>query len=208
MATRQVSYYRTDVAETGHTTEHGTARERVLRAAIDLIGEVGAGQLTHRSVAARSEVSPGTTTYHFATLEDLLRAAFELYMQDYEQGLDEALSARPLTSLEDIAAFLSRMTAQAPNEAEMARFEFEMVMHAQKDSELRPKVVRWAGLLEGRLRIVLRRLDIDRAEALASKLINLCRGAEFDVLSRGMFISETAFEARLLAELNQAAGRV
>lgn len=180
----------------------------MLRAAIDLIGEVGAGQLTHRSVAARSDVSPGTTTYHFATLEDLLRTAFELYMQDYEQGLDQALAARPLMSLEDLAAFLSRMTAQAPEEAEMARFEFEMVMHAQKDAALKTTVARWAGLLEARIRDVLQRLGMPGAEVVASRLINLCRGAEFDVLSRGTFISETAFEARLLHELNQAAGRV
>ena len=199
-----MSYYCTGVAGAGHTTEHGTAREKVLRAAIDLIGEVGAGQLTHRSVAARSGVSPGTTTYHFATLDDLLRAAFGLYMADYEHGLTQALDIRPIQSQRDLAAFLSRMTAQAPDEAEMARFEFEMVMQAQKDPALQAEVARWAGLLEMHIRRILRTLGIDQADALAAKLINLCRGAEFDVLSRGSYIPEAAFEARLLAELAQA----
>ncbi|GAA5109199.1 TetR/AcrR family transcriptional regulator [Haloechinothrix salitolerans] len=50
-------------------------RGRIARAAIKVIGEQGVNALTHRRVAAAAEVPLGSTTYHFATLDDLIAAA-------------------------------------------------------------------------------------------------------------------------------------
>ncbi|MFB9840394.1 TetR/AcrR family transcriptional regulator, partial [Actinoallomurus acaciae] len=50
-------------------------RRAIVDAACALIPEVGVGGLTHRAVAARAGVQLGSTTYHFATLDDLSRAA-------------------------------------------------------------------------------------------------------------------------------------
>lgn len=57
----------------------GTAdRERPLRialAALEVVADKGVEGLTHRAVAAWADIPLGSTTYHFATLDDLLAAA-------------------------------------------------------------------------------------------------------------------------------------
>ncbi|MCW4351708.1 TetR family transcriptional regulator [Hoyosella sp. YIM 151337] len=49
--------------------------DRIVEAAITVVAEQGITALTHRRVAAAAGVPLGSTTYHFATLDDLLRAA-------------------------------------------------------------------------------------------------------------------------------------
>lgn len=52
-------------------------RDRIARAAIDVIAEHGVEALTHRKVAAAAEVPLGSTTYHFGSLDDLVAAALK-----------------------------------------------------------------------------------------------------------------------------------
>lgn len=51
-------------------------RQEILRGAIKVIAEDGVSAVTHRTVAAAAGVPTASTTYHFATLDDLLIAAF------------------------------------------------------------------------------------------------------------------------------------
>ncbi|GAA1313827.1 TetR family transcriptional regulator [Saccharothrix xinjiangensis] len=46
-----------------------------MRAAVDVIAESGLSALTHRAAAAKADVPLGSTTYHFADLDELLVAA-------------------------------------------------------------------------------------------------------------------------------------
>ena len=58
------------------TVDRGRAtRERLLGAAVELVGEVGWGEVTTRLVADRAGVRPGLVHYHFASVEDLLVTA-------------------------------------------------------------------------------------------------------------------------------------
>jgi len=50
-------------------------RARIARAAIEVVAERGIDGVTHRAVAAAAGVPLGSTTYHFATLDDLLEVA-------------------------------------------------------------------------------------------------------------------------------------
>src|SRR3954454_19445732 len=50
-------------------------REKIANAAIALVAERGVEGVTHRAVAAAADVPLGSTTYHFATLDDLLAVA-------------------------------------------------------------------------------------------------------------------------------------
>lgn len=74
-------------------TARGRAREDILRAALRLIGERGLHAVTHRDVAAAAGVSPGSTTYHFASLEELLTAALELFVEDEVARLSAVATA-------------------------------------------------------------------------------------------------------------------
>jgi DNA-binding transcriptional regulator YbjK len=52
-------------------------RELLLGAAVSVIAERGASELTHRSVAAEAGVSLASVTYHFPGIDDLRSAAFD-----------------------------------------------------------------------------------------------------------------------------------
>jgi len=52
-------------------------RDRIARAAIAVVAEQGIRKLSHRTVAAKAGVPLGSTTYHFATLDDLVAAALD-----------------------------------------------------------------------------------------------------------------------------------
>ncbi|MCI2421782.1 TetR family transcriptional regulator [Saccharopolyspora sp. K220] len=57
-------------------------RERIARAAIAVAAERGVEKITHRAVAAAAGVPLGSTTYYFATLDDLLASALRLAAED------------------------------------------------------------------------------------------------------------------------------
>ncbi|MDF2917613.1 MAG: TetR family transcriptional regulator [Microbacterium sp.] len=59
------------------TNEVVDRRERILSAALDDIVEVGVHRVTHRSIAARASVSPGSLTYHFGSLDEIFEGAFQ-----------------------------------------------------------------------------------------------------------------------------------
>ncbi|HLH99969.1 MAG TPA: TetR family transcriptional regulator [Acidimicrobiales bacterium] len=54
-------------------------RDRIIDATLDVIAEVGVAGTSHRKIAARAGVPLGATTYYFADLDDILRAAFERF---------------------------------------------------------------------------------------------------------------------------------
>jgi len=62
----------------GRAARGARTREAIVDATIALIREQGAAAVTHRAVATRAGTSLAATTYHFATLDDLLVVAFEL----------------------------------------------------------------------------------------------------------------------------------
>lgn len=160
------------------------AREKILLAVLDLIPVHGADRVTHRLVSAEAGVSPGTVTYHFSSIDDLMEEAFHLYMDDFRGGLEAALQARPLTSCEDVAAFLMSMVATNPDDADMARIEYAMLGFAQRLPAFHGEVADWSRLMERVISASLAELGQDTPEKTATRLLRHCRGTEFDVMAR------------------------
>jgi DNA-binding transcriptional regulator YbjK len=63
-----------DEASDGRRARGEASRQAILDATVRLIAAGGLPSVTHRAVAAEADVSPALTTYHFATLDDLLQA--------------------------------------------------------------------------------------------------------------------------------------
>lgn len=80
-------------------------RERIARAAIAVIAKHGIADLTHRKVAAEADVPLGSTTYHFATLDDLLEMALKTAAKDNVADLEHW--AAGLQTDADVAAALA-----------------------------------------------------------------------------------------------------
>ncbi len=109
---------------------------------IDVVAERGLRGLTHRRVAESAGVPLGSTTYHFATLDDLMIAGLEL-AADRNLGLMRCW-ADQITSETDIATWLTDLviemttTWRGHNVAER-----ELYLEAIRTSALRPIARRW-----------------------------------------------------------------
>nr|WP_042179998.1 TetR family transcriptional regulator [Kibdelosporangium sp. MJ126-NF4]CEL14149.1 Transcriptional regulator, TetR family [Kibdelosporangium sp. MJ126-NF4]CTQ88516.1 Transcriptional regulator, TetR family [Kibdelosporangium sp. MJ126-NF4] len=87
-------------------------RERIVDAAVAVIGEAGLAGLTHRAAAARAGVPLGSTTYHFDDLDDLLdaavRAVAERNVERLRQWADSVPAQADLsTALADLIVVLA-----------------------------------------------------------------------------------------------------
>ena len=52
-------------------------KDRIIDATLQMIAEHGAANTTHRLIAEAVDVSPGSLTYYFTSLEDLIEQAFQ-----------------------------------------------------------------------------------------------------------------------------------
>ena len=68
-------------------------RQRIILAALELIAEEGVAGTTHRKVAARADVPLGSMTYHFESMDELLREAFTLFADRVASRFEERLAA-------------------------------------------------------------------------------------------------------------------
>lgn len=122
-------------------------RRQIVRAAAQLIPEVGLAKLTHRLVAQRAGVSLGSTTRYFANLDELRRAGLTEMSELLEEDLAstrarlEADGVTPESLTEDLAEFL--------DEHELVRISVELMVAANADPVLRPLANHWAdGIVE------------------------------------------------------------
>ncbi|RSD13884.1 TetR/AcrR family transcriptional regulator [Amycolatopsis eburnea] len=105
-------------SEPGATRRRGPndpeRRARIAKAAIEVVAQRGIDGVTHRSVAAAAGVPLGSTTYHFATLDDLLEVALHEAAEKNVHALKEWESALPPDA--DFAAALADLVMGYINE--------------------------------------------------------------------------------------------
>ncbi|WP_030264524.1 TetR/AcrR family transcriptional regulator [Streptomyces violens] len=131
-------------------------RQRIIDAAIRVAEERGIGALSHRVVAAEADVPLGSTTYHFASLDDLLVAALR------------QVCGEPGTSVESWTEYLERDAPLADRIADLlqaymddsrrgrVRMEYELYLAALRRPALRPVAEEW---LDGTLEVLARYTD-------------------------------------------------
>lgn len=159
-------------------TARGRAREDILRAALRLIGERGLHAVTHRDVAAAAGVSPGSTTYHFASLEDLLTAALELFVEDEIARLAAAADALE-GAAPDSEAVLTAIAAQLDqtlaSPAEQVA-QFELYLEATRRPALQEAAARCVRAYRDVTAAALRAAGADDPEGLAPLALALTDG--------------------------------
>ncbi|CAL9421450.1 HTH-type transcriptional regulator RcdA [Streptomyces sp. enrichment culture] len=145
-------------------------RQRIIDAAIRVVGRSGIAGLSHRSVAAEADVPLGSTTYHFATLDELMVAA----LRQANEGFAEVVAARggledPET---DLAAELAALTGEwLAGERTGVELEYELYLAALRRPALRPVAAEWC---EGVAERLSRRTDPVTARALVALLDGIC----------------------------------
>jgi DNA-binding transcriptional regulator YbjK len=66
-------------------------RDRIVTTALDVIAEHGVAGASHRAIARAADVPLGSITYHFASLDELLAAAFTQHVDTVAPRFDERM---------------------------------------------------------------------------------------------------------------------
>jgi AcrR family transcriptional regulator len=116
-------------------------RLRLLRAAAELIAEVGWGRVTTRAVAARAGLPHGAVSYHFRGKQELLtEAAVHLFEQAFPI---EQLSA--LEELPDLLALFEPWLGEQSDEEQLvSRVGIDAMLESERNAALRDRM---AGML-------------------------------------------------------------
>ena len=155
-------------------------RDELLAAAIELFADGGSRAVTHRAVARTAGLPPATTTYYFASIEDLLREALAAHMQQWMTDLEELtrLDPRDLgVGLDDGTTLVSQAFGQRT--PEVARLQLAIFLAATQDPALRETATEALRSFEQLAVRVLSRQGVENPEALAAAVIALIAGSAF-----------------------------
>ncbi|MFD5428638.1 TetR/AcrR family transcriptional regulator [Streptomyces sp. NPDC127084] len=145
-------------------------RQRLIDAAIRVVGRDGIAGLSHRTVAAEADVPLGSTTYHFASLDELLIAA----LRQTNEGFAELLrGSEALADPEaDLAAGLARLMGEwLAGERTGVELEYELYLAALRRPALRPVAAEWT---DGVVEALSGRTDPATARALMALMDGIC----------------------------------
>ena len=174
-------------------------RDDLLAAAIELFAEGGSRAVTHRAVARRAGLPPATTTYYFASIDELLHEALAEHIVRWRADLD-ALSGlsgtgRPTLRVEDVTGIIRGVfAARGP---EVAALELSIYLAAVRDETLRDRAGETVRGFEELVCHWLERLGLRDTKRLAGALMALAAGA---ALRRQCGIYDEAEEAERLGE--------
>jgi DNA-binding transcriptional regulator YbjK len=145
-------------------------RQRIIDAAMRVVGHSGIAGLSHRTVAAEADVPLGSTTYHFASLDELLTAALRQVNEGFAAAVrDSEALADPAS---DVAAELARITGEwLAGDRTGVELEYELYLAALRRPALRPVAAEWA---DGVAEILVGRTDPVTARALVALLDGIC----------------------------------
>tara|TARA_B110000902_G_scaffold238076_1_gene285639 strand:- start:2610 stop:3203 length:594 start_codon:yes stop_codon:yes gene_type:complete len=70
-------------------------KNKIARTARAILAKDGYGALTMRRVASACGISPGNLTYHFPSVDDLMVAAMNLGLEEYQQQIASYIKKQP-----------------------------------------------------------------------------------------------------------------
>jgi TetR/AcrR family transcriptional regulator, regulator of biofilm formation and stress response len=155
-------------------------RDELLAAAIELFAEGGSRAVTHRAVARTAGLPSATTTYYFASIEDLLREALAAHMQQWIADLEGLTRLDPGDmgiGLDDGTTLVSQVFGQRT--PEVARLQLAIFLAATQDPALRDTATEALQSFEQLGVRVLSRLGVKKPEGLAAAVIALIAGSAF-----------------------------
>lgn len=152
-------------------------RDELLAAAIELFAEGGARAVTHRAVARRAGLPPATTTYYFASIDELLREALRDHIGSWRAAIESlaGFDTGPSTMrVADVTPTIASVfAARGP---EVAALELSIYLAATRDDALRDEA---AAALRGFEQLTARwltSLGVDAPERLAGALLTAVAG--------------------------------
>ncbi|MEO9322217.1 TetR family transcriptional regulator [Nocardioides sp. C4-1] len=121
--------------------------QRIVEAALEVIVERGVARTTHRAIAERGGVPLGSVTYHFASLDDVLWAAFsqvaDRVSSRFEQTMSDHVDGDPR---EGVTAIITEFVTQHQDDLLLS---FELYVLAARDVRFRRLMEKWQHTARG-----------------------------------------------------------
>jgi TetR/AcrR family transcriptional regulator, regulator of biofilm formation and stress response len=151
-------------------------REALLDAAVEVVAERGVGGATHREIAARAGVPLSTTSYFFASIDELVLEALRCFAARGIARLDAVADAiaderlSPEAAVERFAAALLAVPARE------TLAQFEAYLEAGRRPEVRAEAARVISAFERLAEAALAAAGAPRPRELAPALVALADG--------------------------------
>jgi DNA-binding transcriptional regulator YbjK len=167
-----------------HRLPPEAVRAAIIDATIRLIGREGVDGVTHRAVAREAGVSLSSTTYHYASRDEIVSAALR-HVADLEIeriARDAEALAEGHTDLHSIARALTAWLAEQMYGDELLRVRagYHLQLEAARRPELRVIHVAWGQAVQGLAERVLRAAGSPRPRTDASILSSAIDGLRLD----------------------------
>ncbi|HLM31581.1 MAG TPA: TetR family transcriptional regulator C-terminal domain-containing protein [Solirubrobacterales bacterium] len=141
-------------ARVGERNRHRPRRLLLLQTTLRLIADEGIDAVTHRSVAEAAGVSLGSTTYWFASRQDMLRQALEYFARLEIEGLHERLApirGRRLSDRRLVDEFAELLLPQLDRERWRTVAQYAFMQEAARRPELEAICREWSQAWEDEL---------------------------------------------------------
>ena len=164
-------------------------RERILRAAFELIGREGIAAVSNRRLAQVAGVSLGSLTYHFPSQATLLRESLLLFVGEEVTRL-EAIAAglrsrRPRPSAGEVASEVQQIAAASTDRPEQVA-ELELHLRASRDPALQDASRRCFAAYEGVAAAALEAFGVPDASRHARTVVAVMTGMGLQRLGAGL----------------------
>jgi DNA-binding transcriptional regulator YbjK len=178
-------------------------RGALIEAAADLVLEHGLAALSHRAVAARAGLPLASTTYYFASAEDLRDEALRHNAQRWRTRAEAVVEALPAQLDTEQAARAVGGIIGTDMSHEQMLLMYERYLEAGRHPRLRPLVTSWNAHFRDLVRQVLFRAGLPSDEAHAGLVLAVADGAAVTALAEGAApdVPVTAALTRVLSTL-------
>lgn len=143
---------------------HGEGREALMRATVKVVARDGLRGFTYRAVAREAGVANTLIAHHFGSGKNLLQATVEMAA---EVSLEGELGA-VTTDLESLGRSIGPAVARDPD---LQVFQYEMLLAARHDPELRPVLERIYDTYRDGVRRELARMGFDEVGDSLARLV-------------------------------------
>jgi DNA-binding transcriptional regulator YbjK len=167
-----------------HRSPPEAIRAAIIEATIRLIGREGVDGITHRAVAHEAGVSLSSTTYHFASRDEIVSEALRhvAALEIERIARDAETLAEGHADVPSIARALAAWLAEQVHGDELLRVRagYHLQLEAGRRPELRAIHVAWGQAVQGLTERVLRAAGSPRPHTDASILSSAIDGLRLD----------------------------
>lgn len=137
-------------------------RKTIIRAATELVPEVGSDNVTHRMVAERADVPLGSTTYYFDSIDELVHEALQSMADSTRSDLDTM--EKRLAGSDNVVREVSQVIWEYLQNRTQLMYWNELYTSANHRPELGELALLWS---DGLIRILSQHMNENAAQATA-----------------------------------------